>query len=274
MIGELRARLAQAGVASPDAEAWAMLERVADRDRLSWLTEPPTLSDAQHARLDAWIAGRAGGIPLQHLLGVAPFWGVELDAGPDALIPRPETERLVELALAAIAGVASPRIVDLGTGSGAVAIAVARERADVDAAALAVARRNVDRHAPRVRLLRSDLLEAPEVRALLPRLDLLVANLPYLPDADAATLPREVRREPPRALFGGRDGLDPFRRAWRRLREGLPDTAEAWFELDPRNVAVAAAEVRADAAAARRPIEVEADLTGRPRFLRIGRTTP
>lgn len=255
-----------------------MLERVAGRDRLAWLTERPTLTDAQNARLDAWIAGRAGGIPLQHLLGVAPFWGLELEAGPDALIPRPETERLVELTLAAVAGVDAPRILDLGTGSGAIAIALAHERpdaqvwaADVDAAALAVAQRNVREHAPQVRLLRSDLLEAPEARALLPRLHLLVANLPYLPSADAATLPPEVRREPPRALFGGPDGLDPFRRSWRRLREELPVTAEAWFELDPRNVAVAAAEVRADPASAGRPIEIENDLTGRARFLRIGR---
>ena len=257
-----------------------MLEHVAGTDRLSWLTEAPTLTDAQHARLDAWIAGRADGRPLQHLLGVAPFWGLELEAGPDALVPRPETERLVELALASIAGIAAPRVLDLGTGSGAIAIAIAREvpdarvwAADVDAAALAVAERNVGTHAPQVRLYRSDLLEAPEVRSLLPRLDLLVANLPYLPDADADTLPREVRREPYRALFGGPDGLDPFRRAWRRSREELPVTAEAWFELDPRNVAVAAAEVRADPAATERRVEVEADLTGRARFLRIGRAT-
>ena len=257
-----------------------MLEHVAGTDRLSWLTEAPTLTDAQHARLDAWIAGRADGRPLQHLLGVAPFWGLELEAGPDALVPRPETERLVELALASIAGIAAPRVLDLGTGSGAIAIAIAREvpdarvwAADVDAAALAVAERNLRTHAPQVRLLLSDLLEAPEVRSLLPRLDLLVANLPYLPSADADTLPREVRREPPRALFGGADGLDPFRRAWRGSREELPVTAEAWFELDPRNVAVAAAEIRADPAADGRPVEVEADLTGRARFLRIGRGT-
>ena len=255
-----------------------MLERVAGVGRLSWLTDAPTLTHAQHARLDAWIAGRADGRPLQHLLGIAPFWGLELEAGPDALIPRPETERLVELALASMTGIAAPRVLDLGTGSGAIAIAIARERpdaqvwaTDVDAAALAVAERNVRTLAPQVRLRRSDLLEAPEVSSLLPRLDLLVANPPYLPDADAATLPREVRREPPRALFGGPDGLDPFRRTWRRLRTGLPATAEAWFELDPRNVAVAATEVRADPAAAGRPIEVEADLVGRTRFLRIGR---
>lgn len=256
-----------------------MLERVSGRDRLSWLTEPEAVLRAeQRTRLDGWIDGRAAGTPLQHLLGVAPFWGLALEAGPDALIPRPETERLVELALNAIAGRDAPRVLDLGTGSGAVAIALARERpdaqvwaSDIDAAALSVAARNVDAYAPRVRLLRSDLLEAPEVRELLPRLDLLVANLPYLPGADAATLPPEVRREPPLALFGGPDGLDPFRRAWSRLRGALPRTAEAWFELDPRNVAVAAEEVRADPASAGRPVAVEADLADRARFLRVGR---
>lgn len=260
-----------------------MLERASGADRLAWLTEPGrTLSDEQRARLDAWVAGRAAGEPLQHLLGVAPFWGLTLEAGPDAMVPRPESERLVELALAAIRDTAAPLVLDLGTGSGAIAIAIARERpdaevwaADVDAAALALARRNVRTLAPGVRLVPSDLLTEPELRGLLPRLALLIANLPYLPDGDAATLSPEVRRDPPRALFGGPDGLAAFRRAWAQAAPALAADAESWWELDPRNVGAAAAIVRADGTSADgswadRPVEVHADLAGRRRFLRVG----
>jgi release factor glutamine methyltransferase len=265
-------------VARPDAEAWTLLERLSGRDRLHWLTDPDAaLDEAQRARLDAWLARRGAGEPLQHIVGVAPFWGLDLEAGPGALVPRPETERLVELALADLTGRPSPTVLDLGTGSGAIAIAIARERpdaevwaADVDEAALALARRNARALAPSVRLVRSDLLAAPELAALLPRLDLLAANLPYLPDADRAALPPDVRRDPARALFGGPDGLDPFRRAWAQLRGALPGDAIAWFELDPRNVAAAAVELRTDAAAADREVRVHDDLTGRPRFLRVG----
>ena len=266
-------------MARPDAEAWAMLERVSGAGRLAWLTEPGlTLDDEQRARLDRWLVRRAAGEPLQHLLGVAPFWGLELDAGPGALVPRPETERLVELALGSLTGRDAPVVLDVGTGSGAIAVAIAVARpdaevwaSDVDPAALALAARNVRAHAPAVRLVEADLLDAPELRALLPRLDLPIANLPYLPDVDAARIPPEVRRDPPRALFGGPDGLGPFRRLWRQLRGALPAGAEAWFELDPRNVAVAARELRGEEPLADRAIDVLEDLAGRERFLHVGR---
>lgn len=255
-----------------------MLERVSGVGRLRWLTDADaTLDVDQLGRLDAWLARRADGEPLQHVLGVAPFWGVELDAGAGALVPRPETERLVELALGDLTGREKPLVLDLGTGSGAIAVAIARERrdaevwaADVEDDALALARRNVLALAPTVRLVRSDLFAAPELRELLPHLDLLVANLPYLPDSDAAALPPEVRRDPPGALFGGPDGLDPFRRAWAQAAGDLPGRAVAWFELDPRNVGVAANELRADPAAAGREVRVADDLVGRARFLRVG----
>lgn len=256
-----------------------MLERVSGADRLAWLTDPElTLDDRQRARLDGWLARRAAGEPLQHLLGAAPFWGLELDAGPDALVPRPETERLVELALGSLAGRDAPVVIDVGTGSGAIAVAIAVARpdaevwaSDVDPAALALAARNVRAHAPAVRLVEADLLDAPELRAALPRLDLLIANLPYLPDGDAERIPPEVRRDPPRALYGGPDGLDPFRRLWRQLEGALPSGAEAWFELDPRNVAAAAQALRDGRHAPGRATRIVADLAGRDRFLHVGR---
>ncbi|MEX2501692.1 MAG: HemK/PrmC family methyltransferase [Trueperaceae bacterium] len=278
----LARRLRQAGVASPEAEAWTMLERASGADRLCWLTDPGrTLDPAAQRRLEAWTAGRAAGVPLQQLLGAVWFYELDLAAGPEALVPRVETEVLVALALASLRGRTAPRVLDVGTGSGAIAVALAHARpdatvhaSDVDAAALALAATNARRHAPGVTLHHADLLHHAELRTLLPTLDLLVANLPYLPDGDADRLPADVRRDPPLALFGGPDGLDPFRRLWAQATEGPPNArlaagAHAWFELDPRNVDAAEAWVN-DRAQGARPSGVHADLTGRRRFLHLG----
>lgn len=255
-----------------------MLEQATGRTRLELLSEPDlTLGRPIRALLVDWIHGRAQGTPLQHLLGVAPFWGLDLEAGPDALVPRPETERLVDLLLSGLAGRTAPTVLDLGTGSGAIAIAVQRERPDaevwaseVDPNAAGLARRNLARFAPAVRLVQADLFRDATLQGLLPRLDALVANLPYLPDADAAALPPEVRRDPPRALFAGRDGLALLRRAWSEAEGTLAPGADAWFELDPRNVESAAAWIRGREGAGGRPVEVHDDLTGRPRFVQVG----
>ena len=263
---------------APEAEAWAMLEQATGRTRLDLLTEPDLIvGRPTRALLIDWTRGRAAGEPLQHLLGVAPFWGLDLEAGPDALVPRPETERLVQLVLDGLGGRPAPTVLDLGTGSGAIAIAIQRERPDasvwaseVDPRAAALAGRNLARFAPAVRLVRSDLFHDAALRELLPRLDAWVANLPYLPDADADALPPEVRRDPPGALFGGRDGLALLRRAWSEAEATLAGGADAWFELDPRTVETAAAWIRAREGALGRPVEVHDDLTGRPRFLRVG----
>lgn len=262
-------------MASPEAEAWILLESLTGHDRLSLLTGGGAALDAAlESRLDNLLARRAAGEPLQHLVGSVSFYGVELEVGPAALIPRPETERLVERVLEDLADVASPVVLDVGTGSGAIALAIARERpdaevwaSDVDARALDLARRNADRQAPGVRTVRSDLLDAPELAPLLPRLDLLVSNPPYLPDADARTLSPEVRHDPPGALFGGPDGLGPFRRLLAQVASRLTERAAVWLELDPRTVRTAQDE----AIAAGLPARVHDDLTGRLRFLEIPR---
>lgn len=256
-----------------------MLEQATGRRRLELLTEPDTLVDrSTRARVLDWTRERTTGVPLQHLVGVAAFWGLDLEAGPQALVPRPETERLVELALERLAGRAAPVVLDLGSGSGAIAIAIARERPDaevwaseVDAEAAELASRNLARFAPAVRLVHADLFRDETLRDLLPRLDALVANLPYLPDADADALPPEVRHEPPGALFAGDDGLALFRRAWSEAETLLGDGADAWFELDPRNLSDAAAWIARRDGASGRSVERHDDLAGRPRFLHIGR---
>jgi len=265
------------GVASPDAEAWRILEHVTGRSRLDWLIDPDvTIGSGARASIDAIVTARAVGTPLQHLLGTAPFWGMTLTSTPAALVPRPETEGLVELGLEAIQGVASPVVLDLGTGSGAMAAAIAIERPDAevwasekssDAAALAEV--NLATFAPNVRLIQADLLERAELRELLPRLDLLLANLPYLPDADVEALPPEVRHDPPEALFGGRDGLDVFKRAWRQAAPLLPPHAVALFELDPRNVHDAAGWLEARPGSHAWRVTMHADLSETLRFLRV-----
>lgn len=254
-----------------------MLTRLSGMDRLELLTDTDWHpSESQTATLERWLRRRAAGTPLQHLLGVAPFYGLELEVGPAALVPRPETEVLVACVLDGIRQVEAPVVLDLGTGSGAVAVALAHARpdaevwaSDVSDEALALAGRNVAAWAPRVRLVRADLFDAPELAALLPRLDALASNLPYLPTRDAANLAPEVRHDPPRALFAGPDGLEVFRRAWRLAAARLPARAAAWFELDPRNIGVARREVAAGAGGW--DARVHEDLAGRPRVLELRR---
>jgi release factor glutamine methyltransferase len=161
------------------------------------------------------LAGRRlQGEPMAYILGEREFYGLEFRVTPAVLIPRPETELLVELALQRISEGAPARVLDLGTGSGAIAVVLARERpqaqltaVDVDYAALGVARENAARHKARVRFFCGDWFGA------LPgeRFDLIVSNPPYVAAGDAHLAQGDVRFEPQRALLGGADGLDCIR---------------------------------------------------------------
>lgn len=260
---------------SADAEAWTLLEAATGSPKLDLIVSPGIewTREAQR-RVDGWVEARRRGVPIQHLVGTAHFYGIELRSTPSALIPRLETERLVELALADVADIQHPVVIDVGTGSGAIAIAVACERptaevwaCDVDPEALHLARENVAVHAPRVHLVESDLLTAPMLAPVLARADLVVANLPYLPEADAALVPLDVQHDPPAALYSGRDGLDLFRRLVDDLRDRLPTRATAWFELDPRNVDEGASWCGLERTRHGRTSTVHEDLVGRRRFL-------
>jgi release factor glutamine methyltransferase len=155
--------------------------------------------------------------PVAYILGSRGFRAIELAVDPRALVPRPETELLVETALALAQGA---RVLDVGTGSGAVALALKHERPDLavsasdqSADALALARENARRLGLDVRFLRADLLEG-----IADEFDALLANLPYVPERDRATLvPEIVRHEPPGALFAGEDGLDAIRALTQQL---------------------------------------------------------
>lgn len=235
------------------------------------------LSGAEQARCERWIEGRRRGEPLQYLLGEAPFYGLSLQVGPGVLIPRPETETLVELVLRDLSGLGRPRVLDVGTGSGAIALAIKAEApgaqvvaSDVSQEALAWAERNVRATGLEVQLARSDLLANPKVAGFATTCDVLVSNPPYLPEGDWDALPAEVRRDPVGALVAGPDGLAVARRLWWQAREHLKLGAPLWLELDPRNVDAFAQEVMDDGALAR----THEDLVGRVRFVRVVRPNP
>lgn len=263
-------RLRAAGIDSAETEAVTLLEAATGLTRSALLMQPERpLQPAERLALLQALRRRAAREPLQHILGRAPFYGLELDVDADVMVPRPETERLVELVLARLAGVDAPRLLDVGCGSGAVALALKAERpdadvmaSDVDPAAVLATRRNAERLRLAVTVRHSDLLAAAEVAAFAASCQALVANLPYLPAADADRLQIEARHDPHGALFAGADGLALARRLLGQAYRLLPRGALLALELDPRNVRQALREAAAWASAG-----VERDLTGRERFL-------
>ena len=268
------ARLQGAGLETPQTEAAALVENLLGFSRSElYLKRTHVLTPAELDRLGGWLERREHREPLQHIVGTAPFYGLELRVTPDALIPRPETEVLVELGLNVLRGVERPNILDVGTGSGAVALALKHERpdalvwaTDLSQAALDVAKGNAQRLGLEVDFAVSDLLRDADVQAFTRSADLLISNPPYLPDDDAVWLSPEVKRDPPQALFSGQDGLDHFRQLSAQAFTLLKPGAACLVELDPRNVRQAQAE-----SAAWRDAVILPDLANRERFLRLKR---
>lgn len=201
---------------TPRLDAEVLLAAALERPR-SYLHAWPerTPEPEQSARFTAWLERRSTGEPIAYLLGRREFWSLELEVSPDTLIPRPETELLVELALARLPVDRPVAIADLGTGSGAIALALAVERplariiaTDRSPAALTVARRNARRLNIRHVEFREGDWGAPLGGE---RFDLIAANPPYVAAADLRWRQGELRFEPPTALVSGADGLDALR---------------------------------------------------------------
>jgi release factor glutamine methyltransferase len=174
------------------------------------------LSGEQEANYTALVSLRRKGEPIQYITGETEFYGLPFRVTPEVLIPRPETEHLVEKVIELAAGFEKPRIVDVGTGSGAIAVALAFKlpqasitAIDLSRSALAIALENAKRNEVDLRFLEGDLL-APVAGEYF---EIVVSNPPYVPSVDRATLSVEVREyEPALALFAGDDGLDVYRR--------------------------------------------------------------
>lgn len=246
-LESVRADLSEHGISEWQIEADVLLRRVLRVDRAVFLSRvyggDNLLTQAQALRLSELIARRLGGEPLAYITGRREFYGLDLEVDESVLIPRQETELLVELALDHLTsrheGHEPPTVVDVGTGSGAVALAIAAHTndarvigVDISPSALAVAMRNRDRLlGSGVEFVQGDLLTPVEGPV-----DVIVSNPPYIPSGALATLAVEVRREPTIALDGGADGLDQFRKLATQASDRLAPGGALIVELMPEHM--------------------------------------
>lgn len=284
-------RLVEAGSESARLDAELLLGHVLGVGRATLLAESGSeVSPAQRTLFDGLIARRAGGEPVSYIRGLKEFYGLALSVDERALIPRPETEMLVDRALAVIAErlTSAPRPVDappllvwdVGTGSGAICVALAVEcrgrgysrdvtfrATDVSADALALATENAVAHgvANAIAFAKADLADGPGRDPA----DLLVANLPYIPSAVVPDLPVAASFEPRIALDGGPDGLELIRRLLAQLPTALAADGVALLEIgsdQADEVGTAVATAMPDWSA-----NVHEDLAGRPRVVELTR---
>lgn len=230
MGGTVGALLAASGL--PPIETQALAAHGLGLSRAALLADPERTIAADDARrVERLFLRRRAGEPVAYITGEREFYGLSLKITRDVLIPRPETELLVDLALDLAP--AGARVLDLGTGSGAIAIAIAHESeaaevwaTDVAPAALALARENASRHGAQVRFVESDWFQALAGE----RFDVIVANPPYVASGDEHLDRGDLRYEPHRALLGGADGLDCIRRIVAEARTHL--IAGGWLLLE------------------------------------------
>lgn len=269
-------RLSSAGISDARLEAEVLLAHALETDRTHLLAELRSgLAAASVVAFDALLFRRLRHEPLAYILGHREFYGVEIQCAPGALIPRPETEMLVDLVLAEIASRAGAvRIADVGTGTGAIAIATCMSAPAARIVAIEssrtasqLARRNIERYqlAERVQLRRGHLLDDAGV------FDLIVANLPYISEADWRQLPPEIRdHEPREALVGGETGTEVTEQLLVGARGHLAPGGLLALEIgDTQGVRLRAAALQwLDGA----NVDVKQDLAGRDRVLVARRT--
>ena len=273
LVRAIEKELQEAGAASPEAERRWLIEHVTGAKWIDLMTGRHTLTPAQMRRMRRVIAGRKKGEPLAYLLGEAPFWGRLFKVTKDVLIPRPETERLVEETLKVIDThyrALSPRILDMGTGSGCIALSLTLERPacrmtalDVSGPALKIARKN-----RRILGLQKKVtwvqgrFFAP-FRGKAACWDIVVSNPPYIPAGKIDRLQREVRREPRLALDGGRSGLDAVETLLKEAPKYLAPNGWLLLEIGDDQ----AAKIRRKTYAGFGSMHFEKDLNGIERVL-------
>jgi release factor glutamine methyltransferase len=230
-------RLTAAGVGSPRMNAEVLLMFTLGCDRAYLYAHPErALNPDEIARYDEALAQRASGVPSQYITGHQEFWGMDLIVSPVVLIPRPETELVIETVLPLTRSLSNLKIIDVGTGSGAIALALAKElpaaiihASDISEAALEIARANAARHAleARVHFHQTDLLAGFEAESF----DFVVSNPPYVGESEEDQVQLEVRKfEPRRAVFAGPTGLEVITRLIPQARRALK--AEGWLVLE------------------------------------------
>jgi release factor glutamine methyltransferase len=242
-MNTLKAALAAAREKLPASEARLLLGYVLDRPA-AWLIahDDDMLEEADLLRFASLVARRKGGEPVAYLVGHREFYGREFAVSPAVLIPRPETEMLVDLALAQEVGVGATAkctatgatsILDLGTGSGCIAVTLALEirqaevtAVDTSAAALSVARENAERLGATLRLQRSNWFDQLAGETF----DLIVANPPYIATTDPHLAAGDLRHEPEPALASGADGLDAIRQIVAGAPRHLRPRGRLWLE--------------------------------------------
>jgi release factor glutamine methyltransferase len=208
------AALATAGIAEPSREAKSLLRFAIARDRAFTIAHPEyELTDSEEKQFQISVERRASREPFQHIVGRQEFFGLDFLVTPDVLIPRPETELIVERAIELIADLPSPRFLEVGVGSGCISVAILKNSpkaaalaVDISEPAIDIARRNAEMHAvnDRLQVLSSDVFAGLPAETF----DLIVSNPPYVPLAEYADLQPEVRDHDPRmAVTDGSTGL-------------------------------------------------------------------
>jgi release factor glutamine methyltransferase len=289
LLREATEILTASGSDTPRLDAELLLGHVLSASRTTLLAAPEAIvSDGQQAQFREFVGRRRRGEPVAYIRGIKEFFGIVLSVDARALIPRPETERIVELALAWVGerltsearpvGAAPLRAWDVGTGSGAIVVALAVEcrrrgyggdvrflatDASVDALALAVENAVSHGVADLIDFATADLTDVAETAPV----DLIVANLPYIPTSVVPTLPIAASFEPLAALDGGADGLDLIRRLLTQLPLALAERGTAMLEIgaDQADALIAAArEALLDWS-----VTIHDDMAGRPRVAEL-----
>jgi len=275
VLAEATSLLASSGIESPTLEAERLLEHVTGipflRRRIGMAQEPRA---GEIARFRALVQQRAQRIPLQHLIGTAPFLHLTLQVSRHVLVPRPETEQLALLAQKILADLPNARVADLGTGSGCLALHLASSRPDVSVhafdlspEALGVARTNASNLGllDRVSFHQQDAFSPSADLSAHAPFDLIVTNPPYIPDAEIPSLMPEVRdHDPLLALAGGPDGLAPYRTLAHRAQHWLQPSGWLLAEFGDGQAPELA---RIFQTPAWEHISFEKDLSGRDRIL-------
>jgi release factor glutamine methyltransferase len=273
LLAQAGGALAEAGIDNPNLDASLMLAAALGVERARLHTGSVSLDEASLSRFRQFVARRAVREPLAYIIGHKEFFGLDFAVSRDVLIPRPETELLVETALAVLRAKRFATVLDIGTGCGAIAVAIAVNASnariaatDIAPAALEIARRSAARHRceRRIEFALGDCWAAPICSHR--KFDLILSNPPYIAEGELARLEPEVARfEPEMALMGGKDGLDFYRRIAREAASHLNADGEVIVEVGAGQAPAVAALLQAGGF---QRLELLRDLAGHQRVVR------